>query len=423
MKEKSTDVELPTSFRKLSLTNRRETLFSSAEFSLEEWEAISPDEDILSLADAMVESAVGVMPVPLGVASGFLIDGETVHVPLATEEPSVIAACSFGAKLVRRGGGFETWSDPPIGTGQIFVENVDREAVEVLKSLRSRIIEEIRPQLSSMEKRGGGFRDIDVAFLDETRLARLQIHVDVRDAMGANLLNTMVERLRPVIEEATGGRVLMAILSNDAARRKAGARFRVPVNVFGGNGADVARRIALAADLAREDSSRGVTHNKGIMNGITSLAIATCNDHRAIEAAVHAFAGSDGRYRGLSRFWVEEDFLYGELELPLAFAVVGGGIGYHPGSRAALKILGKPSSTRLARIAASVGLAQNLSALRALVSEGIQQGHMRLHAQRLAFKAGARGDEIAEVAGILWQRDGFHLEDAREILAEVRKPV
>jgi hydroxymethylglutaryl-CoA reductase len=252
----------------------------------------------------------------------------------------------------------------------------------------------------------------------------VEVHVDVRDAQGANRLNGLAEELRRPLERMTGGVVVMGILSNAARNRLAGARFSVPVSALRTGersitGEETARRIALAACIAAEDESRAVTHNKGIMNGITALALATGNDTRAIEAGAHAYAARGDGYAPLSSFRVEDDRLHGELELPLALATVGGAVGFHPVSRLALRILGEPDSPRLGRIAAAVGLAQNFAALQALVSEGIQRGHMRLHAARLAFQAGARGQTIRQVARRMADAGSYDLATARRLVAEL----
>jgi hydroxymethylglutaryl-CoA reductase len=241
----------------------------------------------------------------------------------------------------------------------------------------------------------------------------VNIRVDVRDAMGANLLNSAAETLRPVLESLTGGSVLMAILTNRSWDRTAGARCRIPVDALGRPGYpgdETARRIVKASRIAREDPDRGVTHNKGIMNGISALALATGNDTRAIEAAAHAWAGRYGPYHALSEFWLEGEYLYGALEMPLPFAVTGGAVGYHPISRWSLELLGNPDAPGLSRIAAAVGLAQNLAALRSLVSEGIQAGHMPLHARRLSWDAGARAEELVPFA-VLIREEGINDRD------------
>ncbi len=381
---------LPAGFRKLSRTERSARMLDHIQASALERTLVAPSEDALELADVMVESAVGVMAVPLGVASGVLVDGVRVDVPMATEEPSVIAAATYGARIVAGAGGFSTWADPPMITGQVFVEGCDRAAVGTLERSRETILAAARGPLIRMEARGGGLRRLDTAYLPETGLVRLQLHIDVRDAMGANTADSVAEAVRPVVEELTGGRVLMAILTNSGAQRRAGARFVVPVSSLARgdfDGATAAARIETASRLAQEDPSRAVTHNKGIMNGVTAIALATGNDTRGLEAAVHAYAARSGIYRGLSTFTVRGEMLEGQVELPMPLGTVGGAAGMHPASAASLRLLGSPGATMLARIAAAVGLGQNLSALFALVTDGIQRGHMRLHERRVAWLA------------------------------------
>jgi hydroxymethylglutaryl-CoA reductase len=409
---------------RLDLDVRRERLRNACALDAEEWEALSATPSLLAVADAMVESAVGCAPIPLGIAEGFLIDGVEVAIPMAVEEPSVIAAASYAARLLRGDGGFRTWATDPVMTAQLFLEGVSPEGEQRLAASEPALRAALEAALASLERRGGGYRGMRVARLSNT--VRLDIDIDVRDAMGANRLNSAAERLRPLAEKESGGRALMAILSNEATRRRAGASFRVPVNRLavrlpaGMDGAEVARRITAASQVAQEDPSRAVTHNKGIMNGISSLALATMNDTRAIEAAAHAWAARSGRYQGLSSFRVEEGLLIGELELPLALATVGGSVGFHPASRAALTILGKPDAPRLSRIAAALGLAQNLAALLALTTHGIQAGHMRYHAARLAYQAGARGREARQLADQLALLPRADLAAARELLARIQ---
>jgi hydroxymethylglutaryl-CoA reductase len=268
-----------------------------------------------------------------------------------------------------------------------------------------------------------------IATLPATGLLKVEFSIDVRDAMGANILNTAAEGLCPLLEELSGGRRLMCILSNAATERRGAATFSLPfpvlATVAGSPGApnraaETARRIVLATELASEDPSRGVTHNKGIMNGISALALATFNDTRSIEAAAHAWAARTGAYRSLSSFRIEGEALVGELELPLSFGAVGGAAAFHPASRLALGILGHPSARQLARLAAALGLAQNFAALLALVTGGIQRGHMRYHAPRMAYMAGARGEEVARVAATMTEEKHYSLGKAAEILARLR---
>ena len=389
----NSDRHLSPQFRKWDITQRRAAIaeiLQSTGFSREAVEqALGTDNNLIDLSDVMVESALGYAALPLGVCRGLMAGGRTYDVPLVTEEPSVIAAATYASGIVARSGGFTTWSDDPITTGQIFIEGATTDDEAAVISAEPKIRAALAPVIANMEKRGGGYRGMDATHLPETGLLRVQFHLDVRDAMGANLVNTAAEAARPVVEHVTGGRCLMAILSNAAERRLAGARFRVPVSALSRSersGADVARRIAMASDLAQEDPSRAVTHNKGVMNGITALMLATGNDTRAVEAAVHRYAGRTGKYRGIATYRVVNDQLEGSIEIPLPVGTVGGAAGIHPTSRLALALLGNPSSSELARVAAALGLAQNLAAVSALVTEGIQRGHMARHARRLSWK-------------------------------------
>jgi len=339
----------------------------------------------LELADLLVENAVGWMPVPLGVASGLVVNGRNYEVPLATEEPSVIAAASYGASLAARAGGFRAGAADPVMRAQVFLENPAPDAETRLEAHRGALEAEARTHMASMERRGGGLRALSLGRLAGLDVAAVRLDVDVRDAMGANLLNTLAEAMTPSLEKTLGGRKLLAVLSNDASLRPAWAEVRFPftsLNKPGIPGSEMARRIALASAVAQADPQRAVTHNKGIMNGISALALATGNDTRALEAAVHSFAAATGSYRGLSRWSVEGEFLAGHLDIPLALATVGGSVGIHPTARMALQLLGDPSSPELCTLAAALGLAQNFAALFALAGEGIQRGHMALHDRR-----------------------------------------
>jgi hydroxymethylglutaryl-CoA reductase len=374
------------------------------------------DTDLADLADVMVEQAVGYMGVPLGVAGPLLIDNREYMIPMSTEEPSVIAAVTFAGILTGQDGGFITSSSEPVMMAQIFLEDLGQlgaAGVEKIMSSASRIREHLKPVLSSMEDRGGGWRGIEARWIAPSRTLAVNLKIDVRDAMGANLLNSAAEKLRPLLEEITGGSVLMGILSNRSWDRTASARFSIPVGKLrrgGYTGEETARRIVRAARVAREDPDRAVTHNKGIMNGVSALALATGNDTRAVEAAAHAYAGRYGPYHGLSEYWLENGLLHGSLEMPLPFAITGGAVGYHPVSRWSLELLGRPDAPGLSRIAAALGLAQNLAALRALVSEGIQKGHMALHARRLSYDAGARGEEMDLFADVI-RSEGLRSRD------------
>jgi hydroxymethylglutaryl-CoA reductase len=409
------------------LDDRRTRLGEAVAFEPPEWEGISCTPGMRELADVMVECAVGVAPLPLGIAEGFLIDGKEVAVPMAVEEPSVIAAASFAGRLVSAAGGFHTWAAEPLMSAQVFLEGVSAEGEARLRSCTARLKAFLAPHLASLERRGGGFRDLQVERLTETGAVRVELLIDVRDAMGANRLTTAAELASPLLEKESGGRTLMAILSNEARDRLAGASCEIPFARLraglapGTDSAEAARRISAAALIAQEDPSRAVAHNKGIMNGISALALATMNDTRAVEAAAHAWAARSGTYRGLSTWQSGPDSLKGRLELPLALASVGGSVDFHPASRACLRILGFPGGPGLSRIAAAVGLAQNLAALLALVTQGIGRSHLRKHAARLAWKAGARGREVRQLADRLWKEGTTEEAAARELLRRLRE--
>ncbi|MGB1586309.1 MAG: hydroxymethylglutaryl-CoA reductase, degradative [Thermoplasmatota archaeon] len=337
------------------------------------------------MAEAFVENAVGTFPLPLGFAVGFVVDGADVAVPMAVEESSVIAAACHGAKLVAAGGGFTTEVDAPVMIGQVEIRDADPDVdVDlVLGQHRDAWVAAGDALMPGMVGRGGGMRDIRIRSLAEGHLVA-HLHIDCRDAMGANLVNTVAEALAADMAEAFGGVPGLRILSNLATERMATARCRVPVDVLGG--VDVAQAMVAANDFARLDPYRGATHNKGIMNGIDPVVIATGNDWRAVEAGAHAWAAQDGQYRGLTRYAIEGGHLVGELTLPMSLGTVGGVTALHPVAKACLKVLGSPGAQGLARIVVAVGLAQNLSALKALATEGIQKGHMRLHEANKALR-------------------------------------
>lgn len=413
---------LPKGFRKLSLTERRAALARALGPSASSVDSLNAQA--LELSDVMVESAVGYLPVPLGIATGFLIDGERYDLPMAVEEPSVVAAATYAGSLISAAGGFSTWASDPIMTAQVFLEGVPEGGEAEILHAEAAVRAQLEASLASMSARGGGYRGLSVERLAESGTVRVSIDVDVRDAMGANLLNTAAEGARGLLEEVSRGRALMCILTNDAEKRRARASFRLPFErlVRGATpGVEVAARIERAALLAREDPSRAVTHNKGVMNGITALALATGNDTRGLEAGVHLWACRDGRYRGITSFTCGEHDLEGTIEAPLALASTGGSVGLHPATSLALRLLGNPTSQKLARIAAALGLAQNFAALLALVTEGIQKGHMRHHAARLALAAGARDEEIRRLADRIAEKGSFTVPAAAALLAEIRK--
>lgn len=416
---------LAPGFHRRDMSGRREELRRLVSFPADEWDAVSGSAFLQELADVMVESAIGCLSLPLALADGFLIDGQPVSIPLAVEEPSVVAAASFAARLTRRDGGFQTRASEPVMAAQVFLEHAAPDAERRILDAERDVRAALGPCLASLERRGGGYRGIRTRSLGSATL-RVDILIDVRDSMGANRLNTAAETARSVLERASGGRALMAVLSNAGTERTARAAFEIPVERLapglppGLDGAEAARRIAAASAIARDDPERAVTNNKGIMNGIASLALATMNDTRAVEAAAHAWASRDGRYRSLSSFTTDGRMLKGEIELPVVMGSAGGSVSFHPAARACLRILGNPDGARLCRIAAALGLAQNLAAVRALVTDGIQKGHMRLHLARVAWQAGARGEEARRVADEM-ANSGVADVDAARSLLELRR--
>lgn len=412
-------LQLPSHFRKMTAENRQNAFYGP--LGLPEGplgiQGLEP-----SLADAMVENSIGYFALPLGVVPEFPVNGKTWNLPLATEEPSVIAAAAYAGKILSKSGGLAAEAEPALMKAEIFIENSQLTPTEFLKEFRTPLENALEPHLVSMNARGGGLRDITVRRLPLTGVLLIQILVNVCDAMGANLLNSLAEKTAPLIEEWTGGRKLMAILSNNADHRLARARFSIPVDQLakaGIPGEEMGRRLEMAWKVAGEDPDRAITHNKGIMNGITAFALATGNDTRALEASVHIYAQRTGTCKPLSTFHVENAVLIGELELPLSLAVVGGAMGIHPQAQAHLKALGNPNAQELSALAAALGLAQNFAALYALVGEGIQKGHMALHARRLAFQAGARGAQVDTTAARITEKGIFNHQGAEEALKDL----
>jgi hydroxymethylglutaryl-CoA reductase len=377
-------------------------------------------------AEHMVENVISVHPLPLGLALNFIVNGLEVLVPMAVEEPSVVAGASFMAKLARLGGGFVAEADPPLMIGQMqILDVVDREAARrSLVKHREELLAEVENLDPLLKQLGGGPRDIEIRTIDESPIGPfLVLHLlyDVRDAMGANAVNTAVEYLAPKVESLTGGRVHLRILSNLADHRLARATCSIPIPTleFGQfSGDDVADGIIAAWAFAQSDPYRAATHNKGIMNGIDAVVLATGNDWRAVEAGAHAYAARTGRYTSLSTWQIDaRHHLVGKLEMPMAVGIVGGATRVHPIARIALKLMGVSTAAQLAEILVSVGLAQNLAALRALATEGIQRGHMSLHARQVAIAAGAQGEQIEKVALRLVETGTVRIDQAQAILA------
>lgn len=412
---------------KMTIEERIEAVKAFADLSSDE-AALLGRYSVLDLntADRMIENVIGTFEIPLGVVPNMVVNGREVLVPLAVEESSVIAALANAAKMVRSGGGFFTSSSDPIMIAQIqTVDIADPFAAKVkILERREEIISKANEQDPILVKLGGGCRDIEVRVVDSVKGPMVITHilVDTRDAMGANAVNTMAEALAPSIEEWTGGKVFLRILSNLADRRIARARCLVKKDAIS-PGPEVIDGIINAWAFADADPYRAATNNKGIMNGISSLVLATGNDYRAIEAGAHAYAARTGKYRALAQWEKDsEGNLVGSLELPLAMGLVGGATAIHPMAKLIVKMLGVKTATELAEITASVGLGQNLSALRALSSEGIQKGHMTLHAKNIAVMAGAEGDEIDIVAKKLAEEGKVRVDRAEEILKQLRNP-
>jgi len=368
----------------------------------------------LEQAEAFVENAVGSYPVPLGFAVGFVIDGRDVVVPMAVEESSVIAAASHGAKLAAAGGGFTTLAMDPVQLGQLEIRCTDAEAPGLLAHIEAHAqaaCKTLNGLIPGMVARGGGVHRI-TAYAVPGRVVAL-LHVGVGDAMGANVVNTVCEAAWDALEVPAGTQGLRILSNHLPDHRHATATCRVPVDVLGG--AEVAEAMVAAWDFAVQDPFRAATHNKGILNGIDPVVVATGNDWRAVEAGTHAFAAKDGQYRGLGHYAVDGDHLVATLAVPLAVGTVGGVTRLHPVARACLQVLGVTHGTDLARILVAVGLAQNLSALRALATEGIQRGHMALHARNVAMQAGLTGVEAERVAARMVADGPVSVQRAREL--------
>ena len=378
-------------------------------------------------ADHLVENAIGTLNLPLGIATNLIVDGEEILVPMATEESSVIAAVCNGARQCRDGGGVATGSDGSLTIAQVQVYGLAdpvhaRAAVLERRDELHALCDRVDPLLVEL---GGGFRDLEARLLPalpDTLVVHLV--VDTRDAMGANAVNSMAEAAAPLLAEMTGGTVALRILSNLADRRLVRARATWTPDALGGpnlDGTEVRDGIVRAGRFAAADPYRATTHNKGIMNGVSAVVLATGNDTRAVESGAHAYAARSGRYDALSRWEVSaEGNLVGVLEMPLSVGIVGGATKVHPTARLAMQIMRIDGADRLARIAAAVGLVQNFSALKALATEGIQRGHMTLHAKNVAISAGARNEEIEPLARALVERGEVRVEVAEALLRELR---
>lgn len=377
----------------------------------------------LVIADKMIENVIGTFELPLGIATNFLINGKDYLIPMAIEEPSVVAAASNAARMCREGGGLFAVSTDPLMIAQIQLVGVTSPHTAVMKILQHkdeiiRIANEKDPLLISL---GGGVRDVEVRIIQTPVGPMVITHliVDVKDAMGANVVNTMAEAVGPYIEKITGGKVLLRIVSNLADRRLVRVWTRVPKEAVGGP--EVVDGIVYAWAFAASDPYRAATHNKGIMNGVIAVALATGQDTRALEAGAHAYAARSGRYTTLSTWEKDENGdLVGYLEMPMAVGIVGGATRVNPLAKISLKILGVKTARELAEVMGAVGLAQNLAALRALATEGIQRGHMKLHARQIAIAAGAHGEEIDKVVAEMLKEGIIRIDKAKEILSRLR---
>jgi hydroxymethylglutaryl-CoA reductase len=415
-------------FYKLSRAERLQQLKAETELTDSDLAVLSGEQGISGDdADHMIENAVGVFGLPLGIARYFKINGREVPIAMAVEEPSVVAGASFMAKLAWNTGGFFAQTSAPEMIGQIQVLDVADLAAarERLLAEKDTLLAEAARVDPVLLKLGGGPRDLEVRTIAESPIGPfLVVHLvyDVRDAMGANAVNTAVERLAGHVERLTGGRVLLRILSNLADRRLARARVTIRTKDLAFDdfsGEEVRDRIIEAWAFAASDPYRAATHNKGIMNGVDPVVIATGNDWRAIEAGAHAYAARNGTYTSLSVWGKDaEGNLAGSLEMPMAVGTVGGATQVHPQAKANLKLMGIGKASDLAEVIVSVGLAQNLAALRALATEGIQRGHMRLHARQVAVAAGAKGEQIEWLAERLVRDQIIRIDHAEAILNE-----
>ena len=414
-------------FAKLSPTERIEALLKEGLLTWDEAQILKEQKGLpLSIADQLTENVLSTFDLPFSLAPYFLINGRDYVLPMVTEEPSVVAAASFAAKLIQRSGGFTTQVHQRQMIGEIALTDVEDMEVASKRILEDKktLLQLANEAYPSIVKRGGGARDLWVENKGDFLIVYLA--VDPKEAMGANMLNTMLEALTDRIHELSGGQALMAILSNLATRSLVSARCTIDFKALSRNpeeAIEIAHRMELASQLAQVDPYRAATHNKGIFNGIDALVLATGNDWRAIEAGAHAYAAQSGSYKGLSHWTSQpkEKKLYGEITLPMPVATKGGSIGLNPTVQVSHRLLGEPSAIELAGIIASLGLAQNFAALKALVTTGIQAGHMKLQARSLALLAGAKEEEVPRLVSQLLENKPFNLEKAQTLLQELRK--
>lgn len=422
---------------RLSIDEKIQTICQAAGLQPDELDAMWGETGLpIEQAEAMIENVVGMFQLPLGVCTNLTINGRDRLVPMVIEESSVVAAASNAAKMLRAGGGITAESTEPIMIGQVQLLDIEdlNAATQAVLEAKQELLGKLRAQFPAWEKRGGGPRDIEVRELppmstNDPLPAMLVVHilVDVRDAMGANAVNSMCEFLAPSLASLTGGRVRLRILSNLTDRRLVTVKGRVPVEAFAKKGQpasyghEVAKGIEEASVFAERDPYRAATHNKGIMNGVDAVLMATGQDYRAVEAGVHAYAARDTHYTALSQWRYKGEYLEGEMTLPLAVGTVGGIIRVHPTVQAGIKLMQVEKAHELAEISAAVGLAQNLAALRALAAEGIQKGHMRLHSRNIAMEVGATPEEVPVLAAALENEDIVSFSVAQRLLEEMRK--
>ena len=416
-------------FSKKTYHERLELLKAQALLSPEKQTSLEQDEQIsLAVADQLSENVVGTFSLPYSIIPEILVNDQDYTVPYVTEEPSVVAAASYASKIIKRAGGFTAQVHERQMIGQVALYQVadPEQAQEKIASKKAELLELANQAYPSIVKRGGGARDLHVEEIKgETDFLVVYLHVDTQEAMGANMLNTMLEALKPVLEELCQGQSLMGILSNYATDSLVTASCRIAFRYLSrqkDQGREIAEKITLASQFAQADPYRAATHNKGIFNGVDAILIATGNDWRAIEAGAHAFASRDGHYQGLSCWTLdlEREELVGEMTLPMPVATKGGSIGLNPRVALSHELLGNPSAKELAQIIVSIGLAQNFAALKALVSTGIQQGHMKLQAKSLALLAGASESEVSPLVERLIADKTFNLETAQRYLENLR---
>ena len=422
-------MKMTKKFHQQSLSERLETLAANSDLTPEDLLAYQKSGGLdVETANAMVENVVGLYSLSLGIAQNFVVNGRELLVPMVIEEPSVVAGVSFMAKLAKASGGFEAGmtSQEMIGQLQVLDLPDPQFAAEKVLSHKAELLQSVADFHPSIQRYGGGPRDLQTRILPQTEVGpMLVIHliVDVQDAMGANIINSMLEFLAPKIEDLTGGRVHLRILSNLSDRRLAWASTRIACSDLAFDdfsGEKVRDGIIEAWAFAEADPYRAATHNKGVMNGIDAVVLATANDWRAVEAGAHAYAARSGQYRSLTHWSkAENGDLLGFIELPMALGIVGGAIKVHPTAQANLKLMGVKSVAEAGGIVAAVGLAQNLAALRALATEGIQKGHMSLHARQIALAAGTKPEQAEVVAAQLVAENNIKLARALEIVAQL----